>query len=711
MNEFSDMKIHIFTGNMIRLRNLIFMMVLCAAVRPDAPAQDPPEDTVALQDVTISVLPFREQYAEVPGGIVILSADRQVPGHTINASDLINLAPGVYMASGSYNTSRLVIRGVGSRTPYSSNRVRAYLDDIPLTSGDGITSLEDIDVTGIGSVEILKGPSSALYGSGLGGVVRLNSPYPQNEDFSALTSHTIGSFLTARNGISAGYKNARLAVNGGLARSYSAGYRENSNYKRNSAFFSARYFGQRHSLSLTLNLADLTAEIPSSLSETDFLNRPHAAAANWLAVEGYEAYLRVLGGLKLETSISGRLTNLLVLFSTFRDPYESRPFNILDEKFRNVGFRETFRVDLDALHFQAGLEYFHEWADWQIYETTGGIQGMLLADHSERRQYLNTFLLSHWKPVEGLVIDAGLNLNLLDYRLSDNLAPGSANLSGRYRYAPVLSPRIGINYRYTEGHHVYISAGHGFSAPSLEETLLPEGTVNTELKPETGWNLEAGGRGSLLQGAIQYDATLYSVLLKNLLVTERTAEDIFTGVNAGSARNSGLEIMLRFSAARIRDAIPLDPEASIGYTLSRNLFTDFTDEGIDYSGNKLPGIPGQLLHATLSGHLRSFKVDMHYRYTGRQWMNDSNDEPYQGYHLINIQIGWRIAPGRLPVELGFSGGIRNLFDTRYASMILVNAPSFGGNPPRPYYPGLPRQFHAGLTIRYRQATTDGAPGP
>jgi len=681
--------------------NLTAFIILFLAPLMVAQESKPTGDTISLQDVTISVIPFQEKYGEATGGIVVISTREQELNHTINAAELINQAPGVYMASGAFNTNRLVIRGVGSRTPYHSNRIRAYLEDIPLTSGDGVTSLEDVDVLGIRSVEILKGPSSALYGSGLGGVVKLNATYPRKEGFTARVSNTIGSFLTMKNGISAGYKNKHMALTAGLSRSYSSGYRENSTYTRNSALFNARYFGRRNTLSFTFNLADLLAQIPSSLNETDFLNHPRKAAGNWLAIEGYETYLRVLGGMRLETAVNRQLKNRLVLFSTFRDPYESRPFNILDDRFLNLGFRETFQVDLTEVHLQAGLEYFHEWADWQIYETLEGIQGELLADHSERRQYLNTFLYFHWNPLEKLVIDAGLNLNLLHYNLESAYTADSTDHAGRYRYQPVLSPRIGINYRYNPGHYFYFSAGHGFSAPSLEETLLPEGTINTELKPETGWNMEVGGRGSFLQGAIRYDATLYSVYLHNLLVTERVAEDIFTGINAGSALNSGLEILGRFSLGPIPGKIPLKPEATLGYTLSHNRFVEFIDEGIDYSGKSLPGIPAQVLHATLSGNMHSIKVDLQYRYTGSQWMNDLNDLKYDGYHLLNLQIGWSPDLDKVPVGIELSGGIRNLFNAHYASMILINAPSFGGNPPRAYYPGLPRRIYAGLSFRYR----------
>ena len=33
-------------------------------------------------------------------------------------------------------------------------------------------------------------------------------------------------------------------------------------------------------------------------------------------------------------------------------------------------------------------------------------------------------------------------------------------------------------------------------------------------------------------------------------------------------------------------------------------------------------------------------------------------------------------------------------------MLLINASSFGGAPPRYFYPGLPRNYYSGLSIKY-----------
>jgi iron complex outermembrane receptor protein len=510
----------------------------------------------------------------------------------------------------------------------------------------------------------------------------------------------LGSFGSRKYGLNGAFKKNIWAIEGGFVRSSTDGYRENSEYVRNNAFVNARMYGKVHTLSLTLSLVDLRAGISSSLNETDLLNDPEKAGGSWGLVDGFEDYLKLLGGIGIESELSDKLKNKLTVFTTFSDPLERRPFNTLDDRTVNLGFREYLEYSFRKIRLRTGIEYFHEWYDWQIYETLPADQGRLLSDHSETRRYLNGFALGQWRPNSKILVDVGLNVNLLNYSLITNYREDSTDQSGSYRYQPVLSPRLGVSYRHTQRIWSYVTAGHGFSAPSLEETLLPEGSINTSLKPETGWMFELGNRGSIFAGRFHYDVSVYSIFLKDMLVTERIAEDIFTGINAGKARNTGVEILVKGSLHPDPDPSGFNSTLSIGYNLSNNRFTDFVDDERDYSGNTLPGIPVQELNAVLTGSMAGLQLRLQHRYTGDQWMNDANDQLYEGYHLTHIQVNWDLRIASSPVHLALQGGIRNLFDVHYASMILINAPSFGGSAPRYYYPGMPREFHLGIKLTF-----------
>jgi hypothetical protein len=53
--------------------------------------------------------------------------------------------------------------------------------------------------------------------------------------------------------------------------------------------------------------------------------------------------------------------------------------------------------------------------------------------------------------------------------------------------------------------------------------------------------MDLGVRGWLLNKHWYYDITTYSIFVRNMLLTKRISEDIFTGINAGSTRIMGIE--------------------------------------------------------------------------------------------------------------------------------------------------------------------------
>jgi iron complex outermembrane receptor protein len=80
---------------------------------------------------------------------------------------VLNKIPEVYMRQGGLNTNRITIRGLGARSKYGTNRVKAYFEGIPLSSGEEETVIEDIDLASIEKIEIIKGPNSTSFGTGL----------------------------------------------------------------------------------------------------------------------------------------------------------------------------------------------------------------------------------------------------------------------------------------------------------------------------------------------------------------------------------------------------------------------------------------------------------------------------------------------------------------------------------------------------------------
>ena len=109
-----------------------------------------------------------------------------------------------------------------------------FFDGIPLYSAEGETYFDDISPEYLSRIEILRGPASGIYGASLGGTVIL---YPQRPAFGhselSLMS-SAGSFGYLKNSLTystSGSKGDLLVSFSGIR---SDGYRENSDYRRNS---------------------------------------------------------------------------------------------------------------------------------------------------------------------------------------------------------------------------------------------------------------------------------------------------------------------------------------------------------------------------------------------------------------------------------------------------------------------------------------------
>jgi iron complex outermembrane receptor protein len=605
----------------------------------------------------------------------------------------LNQVPGLFTQSGNTNTNRITIRGVGSRNPYGTSRIKAYYNDIPLTNGEGNTEIEDIGIESISNIEILKGAKSALYGSGLGGVLILNKPQFKN-GLHGYARYGIASFQTKKSEADLQWSKNKFSVRGQFGHSVSDGWRDNSHFERTNILLDAQKETKQSFYGFFLLFTDIRSEIPSSLNEDMFRETPEMAAPNWQEVKGYEEYTKVLTAAKFKYSFFEWLDNKAILFFHSYKGYELRPFNILDDASSKLGLRNITKAEFSVFKFHLGFEAFIEEYNWQIFEQILANEGNKIAQYSETRTPVNLFINGQYLYNNKLLIEGGLSVNWLSYKINDQLKT-IEDLSGNFSYKPVVSPFVGINYTLTTAMHVYTSLSHGYSAPTVVETLLPEGSPNTSLKPETGINAEIGYRYNSLNNRIMLDIGFYRLWLKNLLLTKRESEAVFYGINAGETMHSGLELSTMFYLTERYSKFPLS--LRLNYHLINAKFTSFINNGSDYSNNQLPGIPQQNIWAGLRLSTKyGIDFDFQYQYIGKQYLNDANTEEIQSYQLLNIQAVYLL--DLKVIELQLSGGIRNVLNEKYASMILVNAPSFGGSEPRYYYPGLPRNYYINLSF-------------
>ena len=185
--------------------------------------------------------------------------------------------------------------------------------------------------------------------------------------------------------------------------------------------------------------------------------------------------------------------------------------------------------------------------------------------------------------------------------------------------------------------------------------------------------------------------------IENLLVARRTGDDQFIGVNAGNTIHKGLEIALNYFLINKKE---LQLSHSNSFSLNNYTFEEFKDLDDDYSGNDLTGVPDKTfysqLHLNTSSGVYAF---LNYRYIGEIPLRDDNSIYADSYQLVNLKTGFKKGFGS-HFQLDAQVGINNVFDEKYASMLQINAGSFGNNAPRYYYPGIPLNYYASLNLKY-----------
>ncbi len=664
-----------------------------------------------LNEVVINANQLPKRLKTATGTVNVISTADIDRANTTNIAPTFNRVPGVLMQTGALNTNRITIRGVGSRNLYGTAKIRAYFKDIPLTNGSGETNIEDFELTSIARMEIDKGASS-IYGAGLGGTIHLTPQNAYLNQTNANAEFMFGSFGLHKEVINVNHGSAKNSFRAIYSNTHSDGYRENGQYDRQTFTLNTNHFlSEKDELTFLMSYVDLFAYIPSSISESAYLNNPSSAAFTWKQAKGYEDSQRGIFGVSWNHEYNDNLKQSTSVFTSFSNSYEPRPFDILEEDLFAIGLRtrligNTSLFDKN-LTWTLGGEVFKDNYKYGTYANlyedypagTGSVQGNRLIDFKENRSYFNIFLESNYNLTDRTTVSLGFNYNQTSYDLDDRfmVTEEDPDQSGSYKFNGILSPKFGISHLITDDIAVYSDVSHGFSPITLAETLMPDGQINQDLKPETGWNFEVGTRGSIIQNKLFFNLALYRLDIKNLLVSRRTALDQYIGINAGRTQHDGLELALNYN---ILTTESFTLGSFVSYSLNDYKFKEFVDDTNNFSGNDLTGVPSDVFNAGIDFNSKiGFYGNINFQYVGSIPITDSNSIYSDNYKLTNLKVGYKLnITEKLRANVFY--GLDNIFDEKYASQVLINAPAFGTTPARYFYPGNPVNYYAGINVNY-----------
>jgi iron complex outermembrane recepter protein len=704
-------------------------LALLVSVRPSVAAQVQ-GDTVArdssgyeLPELVVRVARAPASPFAVPLAITTVQPTDLFGKSGYGLDDALGLVPGVLAQSRYGNQDvRLIIRGFGARgagdrsNAGTSRGIRVLLDGIPETEPDGRTSFDGIDLASAEQVDVIRSNASSLWGNAAGGVVAV-STRPLFPELRVEGQTFAGGFGLRRYVARASGTLGESPLWGAFVHSDFDGWRSHSASRRSLLNLGVEAeLGPRTRLGVFGAASRNDFEIPGPLTAAQLAADPSQANASYLGRNERRRNRVARLGLTLDHG-SGEplgLSGMLFISPKFLQRSERGTFR--DFTRYHVGGNVVARARMSygsSLQgaIVAGLDEAYQDGAILFYSLgPGGTRGDTLRDDKrEGANNIGVFAQHELTFNERLSLSLGARYDAIRYYYDSHIDP---SLDAHKAFTHV-SPKLGVNYRLSPRHSVYLNVGGGVEAPAGNETD-PAGTfgqdtvtaLNPLLEAITSSTYEVGTKHvvqeqdhGLLQ-SLTYDVALYLSHVENEIVPYRGGRFYFT---AGRARRAGGELGLR---ARFAGGV----STAAALTYAKSTYTEYLVDSVhygrpgafaDYSGNRIVGVPRFIFGIQLAvepSALSALRLQLDVEGNSGYFADDANTVRVGGFALASVTFGLQRA-----VRLG-SGiaamafvTVRNLFDRDYAASAYLN-PDVVDGVPVAFEPGLPRQLLLSLEL-------------
>jgi len=469
------------------------LVVVASVVGSPGQAQEPP--TFELPEV---VVPGKRPQAgaTTPAYVTVIPRDELQRMGFLTLGDALKFVSEVYIRiTGSSGPGGLQQASIRGSTP---QQVLVLIDGVPLNATAQLgVNLSTITLADVERVEVLRGPYSAIYGSGaLGGVIQVIT----RGDARGSASGRVGSYSTVQSELRLGGTSSMGAFGLGTQYLSTAGDRPNSDLTR-----------------WTTN-ARVISELGSGQSLTFTVNRTFRQSGD--------------PGSTISPSPQARLDDGRTILSFTWTRQQSSPSRLQG---RLWWLGDTLHNQNPSFSFVSDSEGSAFGAEWQSVEQLGSrgelTWGIEWQQARFRQMSASAFGTSGFQS-EGSTAAGYVQYDAV---LGEKTFAG---IGARYDYHSIyggqLNPRLGLVHFLTPDLRLRASLGRTFRGPTFIELFFP-GCSNPNLKPERAWSGDLG-----LEAAVSPALTVRF----NGFYTDAT--DLIVGgcppQNVGSARVAGVSV-------------------------------------------------------------------------------------------------------------------------------------------------------------------------
>ncbi len=514
-----------------------------------------------INEIVVSAGKFEQKLSDVTVSLEVIKPARIESMNTTNLDDAINHIPGVDISG-----EQPSIRGGSGYSYGAGSRVLVLVDDLPLLSpASGDPKWDFLPVENISQIEVLKGASSALFGSSaLNGVINVRTAFPENYPVTKVSTST-GIYMQPERQELIWNKNSpklftsflflhsrkigNLDLVIGMQLLSDAGYRANEFEKHGRVNTNLRYrFKKIEGLSVGMNInymyfdkmdfflwhsADSAYnQNPSALSDVE---------GTRINVDPYISFY----------SKNGHKFNL-------RSRYYHEDYTNLFDAGKN-SFADLYYGDfqyqkfiLDNLNLTAGTTVQYAEVKANLF---GNHYSSNIAFYSQCDKKIKKFSISAGLRAEYSQVDSTQTVSQFNLKYK--------NKNIEFPFFPVA--RLGVNYQAAEYTFIRASYGQGYRFPSIAEmyTTTSIGGLNifpnNTLKPELGESVELGvkqgvkisnwsgyfdvaGFYTRYQNMMEYTFGIYKPTNRRF---PKFPDDCgFKSINIGNAEITGVDITL-----------------------------------------------------------------------------------------------------------------------------------------------------------------------
>ena len=443
-----------------------------------------------ISDVVVTASRRNQNIEDVPISMEIIKPELINNKGFSNLEQAVDQSPGVYAMDG-----QVSIRGGGGFAYGAGSRVALLWNGVPMMSPDlGDAKWNAIPMEQTSQIEILKGASSVLYGSGaLNGIIALTEkePSPKGNFSAKVQSGVYGNprrksmqwwdknptFHLADVYFGKSYKYLGYTV--GANAYLDSGFRQGENEKRfrlNGSFYFKPKSNSKLKAGLSYNAQyqDLGVFI---LWKNDSL--------------GYQAQDNTLSRQK---AIRINVDPYIKFYDKFQNQHQLKTRYYIvttgsDAKVGDASIADLFYADYQfqrkfgtSINLSAGITH-----------NLGQVKSWVFGDHISSNSALYGQVESKFKQLD---ITAGMRIE--HYKLDDMKADSRFFINDSLSIPVYPIFRMGLHYKLTPATHLRASFGQGVRFPSIAERFVSTSVggltifKNPNLKPEKGWSSELG---------------------------------------------------------------------------------------------------------------------------------------------------------------------------------------------------------------------------